>query len=81
MVKIVFSDHARYQLRERNINKALVRGVLENPDRAFVQARIRAVKLFNKNRRRVVCVVIYEVSRGTTRVITAFNTTKIKKYI
>ena len=33
MPKIIFSDHAIYQLKERNLKEKLIKSALNNPDK------------------------------------------------
>ncbi len=83
MNHVRFSDHAEYQLRERSISKILVRDALELPDRTIRQndGRFRTVKLLAKRDKKYALVVIYEETGDTKRVITAFLSSKIKKYL
>ncbi|MFH1192423.1 MAG: hypothetical protein V1655_03015 [bacterium] len=52
------------------------------PDKIIFQLeRIKAVKIFKRKNKKYLCVVIYEKMNGVKRIITAFITSKINKYI
>ncbi|MDI6591355.1 MAG: DUF4258 domain-containing protein [Patescibacteria group bacterium] len=79
-MKIIFSKHARYQMSERNISEKEIVLTLLNPDKTISQlgGKFQAVKLINKN---YLIVVIYRQTNSIKKVITAFLTSKIKKYL
>ncbi|KKS33852.1 MAG: hypothetical protein UU96_C0013G0009 [Parcubacteria group bacterium GW2011_GWC2_42_13] len=83
MLRIVFSSHALYQMRERNIPRRLVIATLNYPDRTAAQSnqRVRAVKLFKRNKKKYLIVTIYEERANVQKVITVFITSKIKKFL
>ncbi|OGG42132.1 hypothetical protein A3A21_01965 [Candidatus Jorgensenbacteria bacterium RIFCSPLOWO2_01_FULL_45_25b] len=76
-MKIIFTHHAELKIRQRNIEKELVKTTLEDPD--FVTEshanRKRAYKKFIKNYLEV--IFVYE--QGTIVVLTAHWVAKIKK--
>jgi len=83
MFRIIFTNHSRYQLRERSIDKKLVLKTINSPDKIILQHEIRkqAVKLIKRNKKKYLIVVIYEETSRSKKVITAFLTSKIKKYL
>lgn len=80
---IVFSRHALYQLKERHLSKTDVRNTLVRPLKTTVQpsTRYRAVKTVSKKGRKYLMVVIYDQRNLTQEVVTAFLTSKFKKYL
>ena len=83
-MRIVFSDHAQQQMQERNLTKAPIRAIIQHPQVLIQQsrARFRAVGLLPQSQKRYVLVVVYDViSGGRMEVVTAFVTSKIKKYL
>ena len=82
-MKIVFLKHAHYQMAERNISEDKILSTLSNPDKIIAQSqgKFQAVKLTKENGKKYLIVVIYRQINSTKNVITAFLTTKIKKYL
>ena len=82
-MKIVFSDHARAQMRERNIAKELILRVIENPDSIKAQKsnRFAAQKLVGNNGKKYLLIAVYDEIGDTREIVTAFLTTKVKKYL
>ncbi|MBI2459524.1 MAG: DUF4258 domain-containing protein [Parcubacteria group bacterium] len=83
MPKIIFSDHAIYQMRERKITEKLVKLALNKPDKIILQFNFRkkSIKQFKRRRRNYLLIVVYEEQRAAQKVITAFITSKIQKYL
>lgn len=83
MSKIIFSKHAHYQLKERNISQKEIRKSFENPDQVIKQSvkRFRLIKEVKRGGKNYLLVVIFEQRNSSKDVITAFITSKIKKYI
>ena len=79
----MFSEHARNQMLERNISKEEIISTITNPDKIIKQAskKFRAVKLIKKNDEKYLIMVIYRQTNSAKKVITAFLTTKFKKYL
>ncbi len=77
--RIIFLDHARQQLKFRSIKQSEVRAVIRDPDRTTRQAdgRIRVAKEHGT----MVIVVIYERMGQELLVITAFQSSKQRKYL
>lgn len=82
-MSIIFSEHAIHQIKERNISKKLIIKSLEFPDIEITQInkRRKASKLFTKNKKPYCLVIVYEQNQFNKKIITAFITSKIKKYI
>jgi len=79
---IVLSDHARYQMRERNISDNLVREAILRPDHTVPQgARTRFLQFVTRAEKRMLAVVVAEVRDTTCTVVTVFITSKVTKYI
>lgn len=82
-MKIIFSEHARYQMLERNISEEEIISTLLAPNKIIKQTeeKIQAVKIIKQNRKKYLMVVIYREINSGKKVITAFLTTKFKKYL
>ena len=80
--KIVFSKHARYQMKERNISEDEVIVVIINPDEIIsqVQQKFQAVKSIKRNDKEYLIIVIFRQVNSSKKIITVFLTSKIKKY-
>lgn len=78
--KIIYSRHALEQIAFRHIRISDIENTLRNPDKKSLQANFRfiAVKLVSSQR---VIVVAYEKKENLITVITAFITSKTKKYL
>ncbi|MBI5220911.1 MAG: DUF4258 domain-containing protein [Candidatus Liptonbacteria bacterium] len=81
-LKISFSTHALYQIQERKISREEVAHAIRHPVRITHQLsyRTRIVAPFPKNPKQVM-IVIYEIQPRGIVVVTAFRTSKIKKYL
>ena len=81
MRQIEFSDHALNQMRERDISREFIKETINHPDKIISQSqRTKALKFFANKDKEYLYVVIYENTAGISKVITAFITSKIKKY-
>ena len=82
-MKITFSDHAREQMRERNITEAMILRTVINPDKVTKQSRGRSAahKLMGENGKKYLLIAVYDESGSTREIVTAFFTTKFKKYL
>lgn len=80
MLNLAFTKHAIVQLKIRAISQAEVRLALISPDKIIKQtnSRYRAIKKIGQ---RYVLVIIYEQGDDKIKIITAFKTSKINKYI
>ena len=82
-MRIIFSDHARAQMSERNIREEVILRAIENPDKVVKQDdnRFVAQKLIRENGKRYLLMVVYDEIEDTREVVTSFLTTKFKKYL
>lgn len=82
-MKISFSTHALWQLKERNLTRIQIITVIRSPDKITKQAeiRFRAVKKFQKLRKKFLLVVVYDKYNSNVEIVTAFITSKIYKYL
>lgn len=83
-MRIVFSDHARQQMRERNLSESAIRAAILHPQSVVRQTnrRIRSVAFLPKSHERYVIVVVYDViTKERREVVTAFITSKLNKYL
>ena len=82
-MQIIFSKHALYQLKEREISKEEVILALLNPDKIISQIdqRFKALKIVKRKRKKFLLVVVFEKTNSKKIIITAFLTSKIKKYL
>ena len=83
MQKIVFSKHARFQLKERNISEREVKESFKNPDRIIKQRpnRFRLLKVIRKQDKDYLLIIVFERKKSSDEIITAFITSKVKKYL
>jgi hypothetical protein len=82
-MRIAFSEHAKHQMLERNLLETEIISTILKPDKIIPQSygKFQAVKLVKKNGKRYLMVVIYRKTNSSLKVITAFLTSKIKKYL
>lgn len=82
-MKIIFSDHARAQMNERNLSKEAILRAMENPDKVVRQSgnRFAAQKLIHKNGKKHLLIVAYDEIGDTREIVTSFLTTKFNKYL
>lgn len=82
-MKTIFSKHAKNQMFERNISEDDVISTLLKPDKIISQPdkKFKAIKLIKKRDKKYLIVVIFRQINSIQKVITAFLTTKIKKYL
>jgi len=82
-MKIIFTKHALKRLKERKINKRIVRQTIKTPDYLITQPnnRFRALKLIKLNGNDYILIIIFERIDDIIKIITAFITNKIEKYI
>ena len=81
--EIVFSRHALRQMQEKNIAPAEIIDALHFPDKIRQQTslKLRAVKTIKRNKKRYLLIAIYRQNRARKIIITAFLTSKVKKYL
>lgn len=82
-MEIAWSEHARKQLTERNLLPADIERTVRTPDKLAAQSAIRyqAVRTLRKGNRQYLLVVIYDQRNGRREIVTAFLTSKMKKYL
>lgn len=80
---IVFSRHALAQIRERNLTRRDIENAVRVPLRVIEQGsnRYRAVRIIRRRQKRHLLVVIYDQRESTSEIVTAFLTSKFKKYL
>jgi len=68
---------------ERNISKEEIISTIANPAKIIKQAqkKFQTIKLIKKNDEKYLIMVIYRQTNSAKKVITAFLTTKFKKYL
>jgi hypothetical protein len=83
MDKIIFTDHAKSQMREREISEKAVKDGLKNPDKIILQnlPRFRALKKIRRLKKSYLLVVVFDKSAKTKEVVTVFYTSKLSKYL
>ena len=83
MVKIIFSSHAKLQLVERKISEREVLETIDKPDNIVRQpnGRFQVLKIKEENGKKYLLIVIYEETLLVKEIVTAFYTSKIKKYL
>ena len=83
MIKIVFSSHAKLQLTEREISEREVLETVRKPTNIIQQpnGRFQALKIKERKGEKYLLIVIYDERQSIKEIITAFYTSKIKKYL
>ncbi len=77
-MKTRYTLHALERMKQRGIDKELIEECLENPDRTLLKEdTYRCIKKINDK----VLVVIYRENDDTILIITAFVSTKTRKYL
>lgn len=81
-MEITFSQHAMNQLVERKIARATVVETVNNPDTIQRQENglYQAAKRNKTETREYLLIVIYRQLSDSIHVVTAFRTSKLKKY-
>ncbi|MBI2476394.1 MAG: DUF4258 domain-containing protein [Candidatus Taylorbacteria bacterium] len=83
MKRVILTEHARYQMGERKIDRTVVIKTLAQPNKTRLQpsGRKEAVRRITKNGKPYCAIVIYEETPEQYRVITIFISSKLKKYL
>jgi len=70
-------------MRERNISKNLIIETFNYPDKIILQAneRVQSLKLRKRKNKKYLSIVIYQKTKTNKKIITAFITSKINKYL
>lgn len=82
-MRIIFSDHARQQMKERNILENQILHAIENPQRIITQLknRFKIVSVVSQRKKSYALIVIYDLNAGRKEIVTAFISSKLKKYL
>ena len=82
-MEVVFSKHAMQQLQERNLSRAEVSLTVRRPQKIIeqVSGRFQAVRALYRQGKRYLLVAVYEKNNAHATVVTAFLTTKFKKFL
>ena len=80
---IVFTEHAKGQLIERELSEMFILNSVKNPNiiKRQKDGRFQYIKSFKQKNKLFMLVCIVEKSLNTILVITVFKTSKIKKYL
>lgn len=80
---IIFSDHALFQTKQRKIGKQRVLDCLLRADKVVEESpgRYRAMKSFQANKKKYLFIVAYDQREKQVEIVTAFITSKVKKYL
>lgn len=81
-MKIAFTEHAKYQMGERDIREAQVINTLAHPMQVvkIESGHFVAQRVFKRNGREMLLRVFFERKGKTYLTITAYWTSKIDKY-
>ena len=82
VLDFVLTPHALLELRRRDLDEAIVRQVLANPEQRLVVRPGREVvqSRLEFGGRRYLFRVFVDVDRSPAEVVTAYRTSKIEKY-
>ena len=82
-MRIVFSTHAHDQMKERAILLSDISQTVQDPMVVIRQSanRFRAVGFLPRSKKKYVLVVVYDQSSSQREIVTAFVSSKIKKYL
>lgn len=83
MRRLVWSDHAVFQLKERKLSKQTVVAAFRKPDRIVSQTghRRQLLKLISRWGKQYLLIVIFDREKRADTIITVIITSKIKKYL
>lgn len=83
MNKVVFGDHALYQLQERKLTEDEVVDAIKAPNKIETQTnlRLKFIKLLPSPQKKYLLIVVCEKINSGLKVITVFKTSKVKKYL
>jgi len=82
-MQIIFSNHAKNQMVERDLSEDEIISTILRPDKIVPQSKgkFKAVKLIKKENKKYLMVVIFCKVNSIKKVVTVFLTSKIKKYL
>lgn len=83
MARVLFSRHALLRMRRRKIPAKLIVKTVVNPDVLTSQPAGThvAAKLFRRERKPYALVVIYRDQHTAKHIVTAFFSSKVRKYL
>ncbi len=83
MDKVVFTDHALSQMKERGISQKLVKICVQKPDKISLQnlPRFRAIKKLRRLKKFYLLVIIFDQLEKEKHIVTVFYTSKTHKYL
>lgn len=83
MGKIAFSKHAIFQMQERNLSEKEIMMAILDPDKIVRESfqKFQALKIIERKGKRYLLVVVLRNENSSKKIITAFLTSKIKKYL
>ncbi len=77
---MIISNHAKLQMKERNISEKLIYQAISNPEQIITTDEGRTVFHLRIKSKRYLLRVIAEQTDSDWLIITVYRTTKIKKY-
>jgi hypothetical protein len=84
MKKIIFSDHARFQMQRRGISEKDVRGIIQDPGQT---EKVRAGRVVFQSQlvigepaKKFLVRVFIDVGEASLEVVTVYRTSRIDKY-
>lgn len=85
-MKIIFTQHARFEMERREIKETTVKNIVKNPEQIISAKKNRKILqglYFDEvhNKKMLLRVVGIETSIDTFRVITVYKTSKKEKYL
>lgn len=82
-MKIVFSNHARLQMKERCLNEFQVLRAVEHPHYGVKQSptRTKIVSIITRKKKRYAMIVVYDQVGNEKEIVTTFLSSKLKKYL
>jgi len=78
MKKLIYTLHSLERLKQRKITFNQIENCLNNPDKTIIENNIKkAIKKTNNK----ILIVAYKEENNTIIIITAYKTSKIRKYL
>lgn len=78
-MKIIFSNHALYRMKEREITKNEVKITLLEPDKLIWKDNTNIAMKLRENGH--LLIIIYTDLGKTEKIITVIDTSKVRKYL
>lgn len=83
-MEVLFTEHARFEIQRRQINENDIKELIKQPQQIISTKKGRVIyqkKYFDKSMKKEILLrVIGKNEKGRFIVITAYKTSKIKKY-